>query len=423
MLEIRPFPGIVYNPDKIDDLGKVGTPPYDVISAEEQDFYYSLDPHNIIRIILGKHFPGDNDKDNRYSRAARFFREWLRLGILEKEKGPAIYVYDQEYMIRGKKKKRRGFMALTKLQDFDSGIVFPHEETFPKPQEDRLMLLKSCHANLSPIFSLYSDSSFSVDECLEGSETLFKLRDRDGGGHKLGRIRDEDKIIRICQMMKDKKIFIADGHHRYKSALAFRNEEKKRSFPHPGGEDFVLMYFLNMESDAVTILPVHRMLGNLSSEELARIKSRIKDFFWIEILQRKEGHKVTETGILQMIEIDEEAPRFGMYCGDDRCCILTLKRKPSLWEVDSAVLDGILKEILKNKALRKGEQIDFVRDARQAINLVEEGRYQMTFLLKPLSLKKLKEVCLSGRTMPPKTSYFYPKLLTGLLMRDLKDGV
>lgn len=422
MLEIRPFPAVIYNSDKIDDLTKVTTPPYDVISPQEQDFYYTLDPYNIIRIILGKDFPGDNHEENKYSRAARFFREWLKVGILKKEKDPAIYVYDQEYTLRGKRKKRRGFMALMRLEDLGSGVVFPHEETFPGPEEDRLMLLKSCHANLSPIFSLYSDVSFSVDEDLSGSETLANFKDRDGVEHRLGRIRDEDKIIRICQMMKDKKIFIADGHHRYKTALAFRNEERGRSSS-PRGEGFVLMYFLNMESDAVTVLPVHRMLRNLSSEELARIKSRIKDFFRVQILERKEGERAAEKEIMQMIGIAEGTPRFGMYLGDDKYYVLTLKRKPSLWEVDSAVLNGILKEILKNKTLRKGEEIDFVKDARQALNLVEKGTYQMTLLLKPLSLKKLKEVCLSGRTMPPKTSYFYPKLLTGLLMRDLKDGV
>jgi len=422
MLEIRPFPGIIYNPGKIDDLTKVTTPPYDVISPEEQDFYYGLDPYNIICIILGKDFPGDNYEENKYSRAARFFRGWLKVGILKKEKDPAIYVYEQEYTLRGKRKKRRGFMALMRLENFHSGIVFPHEETFPGPEEDRLMLLKSCHANLSPIFSLYSDVSFSLDEDLSGSETLANLKDRDGVGHKLGRIRDEDKIIRICQMMKDKKIFIADGHHRYKTALAFRNEERGRSSS-SGGEEFVLMYFLNMESDAVTVLPVHRMLRNLKSRELARIKSRIKDFFWVQILERKEGDRAAEKKMLQMIEIGEETPRFGMYLDDDKYYILTLKRKPSLWEVDSAVLNGILKEILKNKTLRKGEEIDFVKDAKEAVDLVEEGRYQMALLLKPLSLKKLKEVSLSGRTMPPKTSYFYPKLLTGLVMRDLKDGV
>jgi len=422
MLEIRPFPAVIYNSDKIDDLTKVTTPPYDVISPEEQDFYYTLDPYNIIRIILGKDFPHDSYKENKYSRAARFFREWLKVGILKKEKHPAIYVYDQEYTLRGKRKKRRGFMALMRLEDLESGIVFPHEETFPGPQEDRLRLLKSCHANLSPIFSLYSDPSFSLDEGLKVSKTLANLKDRDGVGHRLGRIRDEHKIIRICQMMKDKKIFIADGHHRYKTALAFRNEERERASS-PGGEDFVLMYFLNMESDAPAVLPVHRMLGNLKAEELIRIKSRIKDFFRVQILERKKGDKAAEKKIMQMIGIAEETPRFGMYLGDDKYYILTLKRKPSLWEVDSAVLDGILKEILKNKTLRRGEEIDFVKDARQALNLVEKGRYQMTLLLKPLSLKKLKQVCLSGRTMPPKTSYFYPKLLTGLLMRDLKDGV
>jgi uncharacterized protein (DUF1015 family) len=422
MLEIRPFPAVIYNSDKIDNLTKVTTPPYDVISPEEQDFYYTLDPYNIIRIILGKDFPHDSYEKNKYSRAARFFREWLKVGILKEEKDPAIYVYDQEYTLREKRKKRRGFMALMRLEDLGSGVVFPHEETFPGPEEDRLMLLKRCQANLSPIFSLYSDPSFSLDECLKVSETLANLKDRDGVGHRLGRIRDEDKIIRICQIMKDEKIFIADGHHRYKTALAFRNEERERSSS-PRGEDFVLMYFLNMESDAVTVLPVHRVLRNLSFEELARIKSRIKDFFRVQILERKKEDKTAEKEIMQMIGIAEGPPRFGMYLGDDKYYILTLKRKPSLLEVDSAILDRVLKEILKNKTLRKGEEIDFVKDAGQAVNLVEKGTYQMTLLLKPLSLKKLKEVCLSGRTMPPKTSYFYPKLLTGILMRDLKDGV
>ena len=397
----------------------MAAPPYDVISPEDQGFYYALNSYNIIRIILGKDLAGDNDKENKYTRAARFYREWLKAGILQKEKDPALYVYRQKYVIGQQNKQRSGFVALMKLEDFGRGVVFPHEETFPKPQNDRLSLLRNCWANFNPIFGLYSDSSLSVDACLEENENLAGFEDREGVVHELGKIGDREKIRDICAMMTDKKVFIADGHHRYKTALAFRKEGKERFSSSRSPRDFVLMYFLNMDTDGAAILPVHRILGNLKAQEVTIVRSRIKDFFSVQVLGR--GNRRNE--VLEILGRNEEIPRFGMYEADGRYSVLTLKRRASEWETDSALLHEILKEILPGKILNKRKEMDFVEKSSKATRLVEEGRYQVAFLLRPVPLKKLRSISLAGKMMPPKTTYFYPKLFSGLIARDLKDGV
>jgi len=417
MLVIRPFRGITYNQERISDLGEVVAPPYDIISPSDQKEYYRSHPYNIVRIILGKEYPGDDAKENKYTRAARYFKEWLSSGILKRDSEAAIYVYDQEYSLKGEVKRRKGFIALMKLEEFGSGVVFPHERTFTQTKLDRLELLRSCKANLSPIFSLYSDPLHLIDRYLEKAIPLFALRDEDGVRHSLGAIREDGVIGKIVEAMKDKKIFIADGHHRYLTALKFREEERTQT----GEENFVMMYFLNMEADAVTILPVHRVLGSLTLEEVRKLKGKLSDFFQIEVFNFTfETEETKREKMFRRIQEVKDGYVFGMYCGERRYYLLSLKksyRQRFKGKVNTAILDELMtKEILKKKG-----QVDFVKDERKAVDLVRKGKYQAAFFLSPPSLRQIKEVSLSGGVMPPKSSYFYPKLLSGLVMRELKE--
>ncbi|MFQ6066953.1 MAG: DUF1015 domain-containing protein [bacterium] len=426
MAEIRPFRGIIYNQEKIKDLAKVLAPPYDVISPPQQQFYYKSHPYNIIRLILGFDLPQDNEKENKYTRARRFFRQWLSKEILKKEKDPAIYVYEKEYSLKGRDGRRKGFLALMKLEKFGTGVIFPHEQTFPKPGTDRLRLLESCRANFNPIFCLYSDSPHLIDQYLKEKEAMIELRDSDGVKHVVGRIRNEDTIRKICKAMEDKKIFLADGHHRYLTALKFRDAEKNRFTSIQRSEDFVLIYFLNMETDAITILPVHRVIGALTPDQVSKLRSKIPDFFQVEELKfNSNTEKVQRKEMFERIDRTQDSTTFGMYCGGNSYHVLRLKdRQRFLAEkINTAVLDTILRKILKRNQLEKGREIDFIKDETETAELIRAGKYQVAFFLKSLSLKEVRETSLAGKILPPKSTYFYPKPLSGLVMRDLEDGI
>jgi len=391
MLTIRPFRGIIYDEKKVGDLTKVLAPPYDVISPSEQKFYHQLHPYNIIRIILGEEYPTDTEEENKYTRARNYFKKWLSSGILVKEKVPAIYVYEQEYP----------------FEERSSGVIFPHERTLPHARLDRLRLLRACRANFSPIFSLYSDCSHRVDERIERASFLFSIRDKDGVRHSLGAIRDRKVIEEIAEEMKDKKVFIADGHHRYLTALSFREEMGGKG----RGEDFVMMYFLNMEGGSATILPVHRAVRNLGVRKFAQLKESLSEFFNIEVFEfSPKNEKRQRKRMLERLRGTGEDCAFGMYCGEKRYYFLSLKEN-----------ELILEKILKRKDWKKGEDIDFVKDEEKAVSLIRKGDYQIAFFLKPPSLRQIREISLAGKVMPPKTSYFYPKLLSGLVIRELDE--
>jgi len=418
---ISPFRGIIYDKEKVDDLAKVLAPPYDVISPSEQEFYHQLHRCNIVRIILGREYPADTQEENRYTRARDYFRKWLHSGILIREKEPTIYVYDQEYPFKERTVRRRGFIALMQLKKFGSGVIFPHERTFPQVRLDRLRLLQACRANFSPIFSLFSDPSHTVDELLKQTTPLFALRDKDGIRHSLEAIRDKDIIEKIAGEMRNKRVFIADGHHRYLTALRFKEEQERRQ----RGEDYVMMYFLNMEGDAATVLPVHRVVGNLEMREVVQLRKRLGDFFKIKVFNfSPEDEEMQKKTMLKQIQDAGEKCTFGMYCGEDRYYLLSLKRdyrQHFQGKVDTAILNElILEKILKRRDLKKGEDIEFVKDETEAVSLVRRGEYRIAFFLNPPSLRQIRELSLAGKVMPPKTSYFYPKLLSGLVIRQLE---
>ncbi len=424
MADVIPFKGILYNPEKIDDLSRVMAPPYDVISSEMQEELYRIDQHNIIRLILGKELGNDTAANNRYIRAQNEFNNWADKDILKKDKNPSLYIYQQKYLHKGSIKVRTGFIGLMKIEDPRKSQVLPHEYTLKGPKKDRLKLMNKVKANLSPIFSLFEDENSFVTNILlkaeKKSSPLIDI-DLDGVSHKLWRIKDASSIKRITRFMKSKAIFIADGHHRYETALAFRNQMlnkkgNKKSF------NYIMVYFSNLNQEAITILSTHRVIKDIANLTPTKLLSRLKGFFEIKKVK-------TRKGLLKGLDRTKEGC-FGLYCGRGNFYLLTLKRGVSL---DKLIAPGksaswkrlpvtILHELILNRALRLKEKlanednIIYTKDADYAINLVDKENYKAAFFLNPTSVDQLKDVAQSRSRMPRKSTYFYPKLLSGLVI-------
>jgi len=441
MAEILPFKGVIYNKEKINEISKVVTPPYDVISKEEQDGFYRLHPYNIIRIILGKDLPGDDEKNNKYTRAAKYLHEWIENGILIKESAESIYIYEQGYHTKnGELKVRRGFIALTPLHDFKSRKIFPHENTLSKPKEDRIRLIRACKGNLSQVFALYFDGAKRVDAILEevsSMQPLFDLTDGYGIIHRFWSFKDTKTIRMIQNIMEGKELLIADGHHRYEAALNYRNERMEGLKNFTGKEDFnyIAMMFVNTEDSGLSILPTHRLIYNLSNFNGEKILRKVGEYFEIESFPYREAE--LEKFIKNLSSSGEKHPAFGMYIeGINRFYLLTLKNrklinrlftedKPEEWkELDVAILHTVIIENILGISLDKqaGEDnIVYVKDEKEAIRKVKEENFQIAFILNPTKISQVKNIALKGLRMPQKSTFFYPKLLTGLVMNLFED--
>ncbi len=407
MAYIIPFRGTLYNPEKIKDLSKVVAPPYDVISPEEQGMLYDSEPHNIIRILLGKDFRTDDEEENKYTRAVSFLKDWQKKGILKKDKTESIYVYLQEFTIDGRLKQRLGFIALLKLEDFglDTTSVYPHENTLEAPKEDRIRLLTSIEANLGPIFALFADEDRSIDNVLIDairSEPIIDISDYQGIRNKLWRVSDRMVIERIVSQMKDKKLFIADGHHRYEVGLMFSKIKRDDRF------GYTLTYFTDLYADGIVILPVYRLIRGISKDMLLNLEKELAGYFAIEGISSKEHIK----DFLSTAGPSER--RFVIY-KQRKFTGLMRKDNDSL---DVNVLhDYIIKPI--QQKVESGEErisIDFTKDLDYAISEVDSQRFSLSVFLNAAKISEIKNIAFSGKRMPQKTTYFYPKVLTGLVM-------
>ncbi|MFH1594060.1 MAG: DUF1015 domain-containing protein [Candidatus Omnitrophota bacterium] len=423
MATIEPFRGILYN-KKIVDISSVVTPPYDVISPSMQNCFYSMDPYNIVRLILSKAESGDSPKRNRHKRAKAFMDSWLKEKVLIKDDRPSIYVYAQSYLHKSKKRTRLGFISLMKIEQPKESGVLPHEHTLDKPKVDRLNLIRETRANLSSIFSLYYDGKNIISKALKSAINAkmpyFEL-ERDGVVHKLWRLDDKRIIKIVVSQMKDKKVFIADGHHRYEAALLYRNKMRKtRAFKRSMG--YVMMYFANLSGRGdLTILSTHRAIKGIRHFSEDSVRSQLEKYFHVkDVRSMKEVMRSLESG-------RAGGHRFGMYTGKGRFSILTLRKAchpdriigavktKALKRLDVTILhDIVINEIL---AVKKPENnIKYIRDEADAVKVVDKGSYQLTFFLKPTDVMDMKAVAEKGEMMPQKSTYFYPKLLTGLVI-------
>ena len=442
MANILPFKGIFYNREKIKELSQVLAPPYDIISSEAQERYYQMSPYNIIRLILGKKFPGDNEANNRYTRSAQFFQEWCEKEILIRDDLPSIYLLEQEYELRsdmfrevetprgkGKIIKRRGFIALAQLEDFSKGIVRPHEGTMAEPKRDRLNLIRACRANFSQIFTTYEDLENRIDRLWEEKKNetpLIDLINEENIRHRLWRIDDQKLLNWIVEGMRDKKLFIADGHHRYESALEYRNELRKNNPRHSPQEsyNYVMSYFVNMENEGLNILPTHRAIRNFEGFDGKRLIVEAGKYFDMKMVNNLKE-------LLNQMKNEKAKHRIGMYVGGNEFYLLGLKderiikglikgRAEIFCELDVVILHTLIIERVLKISPESQESITYSEKINETVGKVRDGSHCVAFFLRPVKVSEFKAVVEAGELMPKKSTFFYPKLLSGLVINKIE---
>ena len=427
MVEIAPFKGITYNKEKV-DINKVVAPPYDIISKEEQDELYKKSEYNVVRLVLGKEYRADSEENNRYVRAADFFREWMDKGVFTRSEENCIYVYEEDYNIKGKSKKMRGFIALLKLEDYGHGVM-RHEKTLSKPKEDRLKLMKNCNANFDQIFLLYSEPEKKIDEILDKNASKkpdYEVKYNDVV-HRLWTISNGDDIDEIVKTMKPKPLFIADGHHRYETALNYRNYMREKHSDFKGNEffNYMMVQFNNMD-ERLSILPTYRLIHSIPEMNIDVMLGKIKEFFDVEKIDLPE--KKSEK-IVDMLKEKKNKKVFALY-HDKKCYILILKDisvmnqfgrgSEILRKLDVSILHTLIIE--KIMGITDVERhVKYTRDENEAVQIVDEGKYQLSLFLNATTLDELKAISETNENMPQKSTYFYPKQLTGLVMNVI-DG-
>lgn len=429
MVSVRPFRGILYNQEKIRDLRAVTTPPYDVITEKAQDEYYRRHENNMVRLDLGKIHPGDTPADNRYTRAAADFSDWKAQGILAQDPRPAFYRYEAVYTpphaASGETKVLKGFFAAVRLEPYQTGNVLPHEDTFPKVKEDRLSLLRACEANFSPIFCLYEDEEDAVQRLLEEGSAKQAPRidfaDDEGIGQRLWGLEDPGLLGKIEKLLASKRLLIADGHHRYETALAYREENPKA--------DRMLMLLANLRDEGLSVLATHRVLKNLPAQQVDSLLKDLSRNFQVE-----SGIQSLKTLLEKMEAAGKSQRALGLYTSQGDCRLLTAKpsalqqamekagaRDPSVY-LDVSLFDQVVLEDLlglKGGPADRGAHVSYIKDAAEGAEMVRRGEGQLAFFLNPVKIQVVRDLSQKGIKMPHKSTYFYPKPLSGLLIHAL----
>jgi uncharacterized protein (DUF1015 family) len=434
MAEIVPFRALRYNPAKVGDLERVVTQPYDKITAEMQERYYGLNPYNLVRIIRGRQTVQDTPQDNVYTRAARAFRDWIEEGVLTPDPAPALYPYHQEYTVPGPspvKRQRRGFIALCRLQDYSAGVVHRHEETLSAPKADRLELLKVTRAHFGQIFLLYSDPAGAIERALEPAtqgEPLEAVRDEYGSIHSVWRLAAAAAIGPLVEAMQDKKLVIADGHHRYETALAYRNYCRAQG-SNDARAEYVMATFIRKESEGLTILPTHRVVHSLGGFDWTGFAHAAQRWFeWEQVKVQGPVADWAGSFLTRLAAAGRQSPTLGVYAGPGNLGLLRLRKdldlasrlpdvSHSLRRLDVVILHRLLlAEILgiDREAVREERNLRYVRQFDAAIGQVENGHAQLSFLMNPTPVDVVWQNALAGQPLPQKSTDFYPKLLSGL---------
>jgi len=455
MARLYPFRALRYDPTLV-NLTDVVTQPYDKITPAMQDAYYSASPYNLIRVILGKHLPGDTDAENVYTRAASTLDEWRNDGILKEETEPALYIYSQTYVVPGTSevRERRGFIALGQLHDYGDKVVYRHEQTFPKHKSDRLALFKATRAYCEQIYMLYSDPESKVDHLLfdtEGQQPPASMRapdveitDEYDVIHRLWKLADPDIIQKVLDAMADKWLLIADGHHRYETSTAYMHERATQlgldpnappaeiavapgtSLPAPAfPEQAMMMTFVNMDAPGITILPTHRVAFGLSSFQGREFAAKAEQYFTVTELQTS-GHS-------ELLQHLNDTPGVAFVAATrDGNFLLTPKseaispllaglserqQRLDVTQLHKVILEKLLG--LDEETVRAGGNIRYLREASEALEQVGSGNADVAFLIKPVTLEQMKDISLNLEVMPQKSTDFYPKLLSGLAMYAL----
>jgi uncharacterized protein (DUF1015 family) len=431
MAEIRAFRAYHYDLGRVGALSEVVAPPYDVIDPTLQQALYDRSPYNVIRLILNKEEPGDNEKENRYTRAAHFLRDWQAQGALVQDSARGLYVYDQEFEIEGRRHTRRGFLARVRLERFGEGSIYPHEETMPGPKADRLKLFRATAMNLSPVFGLYPDEEGKVRAQLDaavGRALPLQATDHLGVISRLWTITDQHPVSTVTGLMGPRPIFIADGHHRYETALRYLEERREAGEVHDAeaAPNFVLMMLVSMSDPGLVILPTHRLVsgtGDLTAEQL---RTRLAGDFEVERVGTGDrGAQDT----WELIQADGGQDLLGFGTLSDGTWQTARFRSPALMAQAApqhspawrSLAVSILHEVLLPR-LGPQPQCRYVHLLREATEALAARQCQLAALVPPATMKHVEQIAGNLEKMPPKSTYFYPKLLSGLVFNSLKGN-
>jgi len=450
MADVAPFRALRYDPERV-SLTKVVTQPYDKISVQMQDQYYDASPYNLVRIILGKRQAEPSNNDDVYTRADAYFRDWRRQGIFLQDPQPSLYAYAQRFrMPDGEAEvERRGFIGLARLEDYSAGVVFRHEQTLAKPKADRLDLLRATRVHFEQLFMVYSGGGEISAALPQDGEADVQITDEYGVLHRVWRISDPDIVSLICGKMRDKKLIIADGHHRYETALNYRNEQRAalaagapagaprassssdallRTGPASEPHEFVMMTFIDMDSPGLVVLPTHRVVHGLASFSADRLQSAARSYFRVEEVDAsldaaratgilcEAGH--AGTAILAVLA-DRAYLMHSPKANGSRVFVGLSLRQQSLdvVQLHKCLLEGVLG--LSEESIRNQQNLSYVREAGEAIERVHKGDANVAFLINPVRMEQVRDLAFSGEVLPQKSTDFYPKLLSGLTMYAL----
>ena len=445
MAHIKPFRALRYDPARV-SISSVVTQPYDKITPEMQERYYAASPYNLVRIILGKRNASDSPNDNPYTRAANSFREWRASAVFLQDAAPSIYRYTQRFTAPGENAdlERGGFIALGKVEDYSAGVVFRHEQTLAKPKADRLDLLRATRAHFGQIFMLYSDPSGEIEKALvPAAAPVSEMRDEYGVLHQLWRISDPGILQSVGAKMQDKKLIIADGHHRYETALNYRNERRSaasasagagnghgsaHSSHQPAPYEFAMMTFVNMDGPGLLILPTHRVVHGLTSFSLESLRQKAAEYFSVEeveaAIDASRAHAILKEGAHTGTAL--------LAVGRDRVFLLSRPKAPAsvfgglslrqqgldVVQLHKCLLEGALR--ISEEAIRNQQNVTYIRDAAEAMKTVRDGKADVAFLMNPARMSQVRDIAFGGEVLPQKSTDFYPKLLTGLAVYALE---
>ena len=438
MADVQPLRGIRYSTEAVGDLAQVVTPPYDVISPEAQGKYYARNPYNIIRLELGEEQAGDNTLNNRYTRAATALAEWRLNGVLQQDASPGYYLYQQVFTHNGQSYTRTSLLARVRLEPWSSQVILPHEHTMTKPKDDRLKLLRACATNLSPIMSLYDDPQGRIRRLLHSyaAKAEVQITDEVGEGQRLHHITDAEQIALIQNFFAERQLYIADGHHRYETALNYREEirEQRRQLHVDDAVQFVLMALVDVDDPGLLVLPTHRLLAGLANDAVRELTTEhLARYFTVQEFGTGTGTAIGGNELLsQLAQVGTTAPSLVLSIAAHNW-LLQLNEQgqqrmaesghSAAWnELDVAVAQTLILEALlgiHEEDITAGTYLRYTRDAQQALQAVQDGTAQVAMLLNATRVRQIRDVSQTDDRMPQKSTYFYPKLITGLVMNPL----
>lgn len=426
MAVIKAFKGMRYDVSKAGEISKLCCPPYDIISEEQRLEYISENEYNVIRLELPK------EGENPYANASDILDMWRDKGVLIHEDKPAIYIYEEEFTAYGERKSIKGIIARVKLEEFSKGIILPHEFTLSKAKEDRLNLMKATNCNFSQIYALYMEGEHNTLETVNANSKTapaLEFTDNDNVTHRLWIVTDEAVISKLVADFADRKLYIADGHHRYETALNYRNYCRDNGFSKEGdAQDYQMIYLVDMEHPGLVVFPTHRLVRDLPDFDKAKALELCAEYFDITPYNGVEN---MEKELEKLY--NEGKKSFGFYCGDGEWYLLVLKNIEVMSELlpelctasqqlDVTVLHtlvlekifGIDKENMANQI-----NLTYTKFFEEAISSVDGGRFQCSFVLNPTRVTEIRDVASAGEKMPQKSTYFYPKMITGMVMNDI----